>query len=151
MVCWIKYTFMFMKHIPWGAACLLSLGLMSIILCGVLFGCKGRVEQVFIINNDNASHRGVIVDCFVRILSPPGQIPRDYNVKTIYLLFRDAEHQTVFNKEIEISAAQIKPKIDWRAYPQVQISFKNDSSEERVYSVTLPERARTEPAEGVTP
>ena len=111
----------------------------------MLLGCRGRVEQVFIIKNDNGFHRNV-TDCFISVLSPPGEIPRDYNVKTISMYFRDDANKIVLVKTCEYSTRQIKPKINWSAYPKVQISFQSDGEIDRVYFVTLPEKTKDEQA-----
>jgi hypothetical protein len=97
----------------------------SCILIVILCDCKERVEEGFILTNDTNSST-VVSDCFVKIISPSGQLPRDYNKKDIVILFRNSEHKPFLKKEMTLWASEIKPRIDWKEYPKVRVSFYND-------------------------
>jgi hypothetical protein len=98
-------------------------------------GCGGRVEEFFILTNDGAS-KEVTTDCLVKILSPQGRLPGQYDKKDIVLLFRDAEHKPFFKKEITLWAAEIKPAIDWKEFPKVRVSLQSNG-QENVYFETI--------------
>ena len=102
----------------------------------MLCGCGSRVEEFFILTNDGGS-RTVVSDCLVKILSPPGHLPGQYNKKDIVLLFRDGGHKPFLKKEITLWAAEIKPSIDWKEFPKVRISLQSDG-QETAYFVTIP-------------
>jgi hypothetical protein len=110
--------------------------LIGCILIMILCGCESRVEEFFILTNDGGS-RTVVSDCLVKILSPPGHLPGQYNKKDIVLLFRDAEHKPFFKKEITLWAAEIKPAIDWKEFPKVRVSLQSNG-QENVYFETIP-------------
>jgi hypothetical protein len=112
--------------------------LIGCILIMILCGCESRVEEFFILTNDGGS-RTVVSDCLVKILSPPGHLPGQYNKKDIVLLFRDAGHKPFLKKEITLWAAEIKPAIDWREFPKIRISLQSND-QENVYFETIPTR-----------
>ena len=106
------------------------------LIATALSGCGGRVEEAFILTNDGSS-KDVTTDCLVKILSPRGRRPNQYDSKDIVLLFRDAEHKPLFKKEITLRAAEIEPAIDWKEFPKVRISLKSNG-QENVYVETIP-------------
>jgi hypothetical protein len=101
----------------------------------VLSGCRSRVEEAFILTNDGHS-KDVVSDCFVKIVSPPGRLPSEYNKKDIVLVFRDANHKLMLTKKIAVWGSEIKPSIDWTTFPEVRISLKGDGHE-AIYSVIV--------------
>jgi hypothetical protein len=96
------------------------------------------MEQIFVIRNDNASQKTAVSNCFIKILPPRGEELKDYNLKTVFLSFRDSEDNILLRQEIDLSSTKVKPKIDWSAYPNIRVLLQS-SSQESVYFVTLPE------------
>lgn len=106
------------------------------VIAAAVSGCGGRVEEAFILTNDGAS-KDIASDCLVKILSPRGRRPGQYDKKDIVLLFRDTEHKPILKKAITLSAAEIKPAIDWREFPKIRISLESNG-QENVYFETIP-------------
>ena len=94
-------------------------------VAGLLAGCHGGFEEIFIHKNDFGGPANVS-DCFIKILS---RAPNEYNEKHILLFFRDRTHEPIMKKAITVSASRIRPEVDWQQFPKVKVTLMSQGQQ----------------------
>ena len=83
----------------------------------------------FIVNN--TLEGTPVKDCFVRIVTAPGEVPGQYGKKKIQLIFRNYSFRPFVTKYGAIVSGSVTPVLVWDKFPVVSVSLFQDEGEKK--------------------